>query len=94
MVRHALNLSTEEAEAGGSLSWRPAWSTLWALRLPELHKETTSQQNKTKTKVTDPIILKTTNTEIENRLRGGQAVCLSTKVLEADGVTGYTLCIT
>jgi hypothetical protein len=27
VVTHAFNLSTQEAEAGGSLSLRPAWST-------------------------------------------------------------------
>jgi hypothetical protein len=27
VVAHAFNPSTWEAEAGGSLSWRPAWST-------------------------------------------------------------------
>ena len=29
MVAHAFNPSTQEAEAGGSLSSRPAWSTEW-----------------------------------------------------------------
>jgi hypothetical protein len=27
VVAHAFNPSTQEAEAGGFLSWRPAWST-------------------------------------------------------------------
>jgi hypothetical protein len=29
MVAHAIDLSTWEAEAGGFLSSRPAWSTEW-----------------------------------------------------------------
>jgi hypothetical protein len=29
VVAHAFNLSTQEAEAGGFLSLRPAWSTKW-----------------------------------------------------------------
>lgn len=62
MVAHALNLSTEEAEAGGSLCVGDQ------LALPHL--------NKTKPKTTDPIILKNTNMEIESGLRGGWAVCL------------------
>ena len=90
-IVHALNLNTEEAEAGGSLSLRPAWSTLWAPRLPELHKETTSQ-NKNKSR--RPNYSKCIGMERESGLRGGQAVCLNTKVLEASGVTCYTLCIT
>jgi hypothetical protein len=36
-VAHAFNPSTEKAEAGGSLSSRPAWSI-------ELHRETLSQK--------------------------------------------------
>ena len=42
MVAHALILSTQEAEAeaGGFLSSRPAWSTEQVLGQPELHRET------------------------------------------------------
>jgi hypothetical protein len=40
VVAHAFNLSTWEAEAGGSLSSRPAWSTKWVPRQPGLHRET------------------------------------------------------
>jgi hypothetical protein len=29
MVAHTFNPNIREAEAGGSLSWRPAWSTEW-----------------------------------------------------------------
>jgi hypothetical protein len=40
VVAHAFNPSTWEAEAGGSLSWRPAWSTEWVPGQPGLHRET------------------------------------------------------
>jgi hypothetical protein len=49
---HAFNPSTREAEAGGFLSSRPAWSTEWVPRPPGLHRETlswkTNQTNKQK----------------------------------------------
>jgi hypothetical protein len=51
-VAHTFNSSTWEAEAGGSLSLRPAWSTEWIPGQPGLHRETLSwnktKQNKTK----------------------------------------------
>jgi hypothetical protein len=49
MVVCAFNPSTWEAEAGGSLSLKPAWSTEIVPSQPGLHRETLSQkQNKTK----------------------------------------------
>jgi hypothetical protein len=51
MVMHAFNPSTWEAEAGGFLSSRPAWSTKWVPGQPELYRETLprkTKQNKTK----------------------------------------------
>ena len=39
---HTFNPSTWGAEAGGSLSSRPAWSTEWVPGQPELHRETLS----------------------------------------------------
>jgi hypothetical protein len=39
-VAHAFNPSTREAEAGGFLSSRPAWSTEWVPGQPGLHRET------------------------------------------------------
>jgi hypothetical protein len=51
MVAHAFDPSTQEAEAGGFLSSRPAWSTKWVPGQPGLHRETLSgktKQNKTK----------------------------------------------
>jgi hypothetical protein len=50
MVAHAFNSSTREAEAGGFLSSRPAWSTKWVPGQPGLYRETLSwkQTNKQK----------------------------------------------
>jgi hypothetical protein len=42
VVVHAFNPSTREAEAGGFLSSRPAWSTKWVPGQPGLHRETLS----------------------------------------------------
>ena len=44
-MAHAFNPSTQEAEAGGSLSSRSAWSTEQVLEQPGLHRETVSQRN-------------------------------------------------
>jgi hypothetical protein len=46
MVAHAFNPSTREAEAGGFLSSRPAWSTKWVPGQPGLHRENLSQKTK------------------------------------------------
>jgi hypothetical protein len=45
-VAHAFNPGTQEAEAGGFLSSRPAWSTEWVPGQPGLHRETLSRKNK------------------------------------------------
>jgi hypothetical protein len=42
VVAHAFNPSTWEAEAGGFLSLRPAWSTEWVPGQPGLYRETLS----------------------------------------------------
>jgi hypothetical protein len=47
-VVHAFNPSAWEAEAGGFLSSRPAWSTKWVPGQPGLHRETLSQNQKNK----------------------------------------------
>jgi hypothetical protein len=47
---HAFNPSTREAEAGGSLSSKPAWSTKWVPGQPGLYRETLSQKTKKKKK--------------------------------------------
>jgi hypothetical protein len=46
VVVHAFNPSTREAEAGGFLSSRPAWSTEWVPGQQGLHRETLSQEKK------------------------------------------------
>ena len=54
MVGHTLNASALEAEARGSLSLMPAWSTKGISGHPVLHRETylksKTKQNKTKTR--------------------------------------------
>ena len=44
MVAHSFNHSTWEAEAGGSLRLRPAWSTKRVPGQRGLHRETLSQK--------------------------------------------------
>jgi hypothetical protein len=46
VVAHTFNPSTWEAEAGGFLSLRPAWSTKRIPGKPGLYRETLSQKNK------------------------------------------------
>jgi hypothetical protein len=48
VVAHAFNPGTWEAEKGGFLSSRPAWSTEWVPGQPGLHRKTLSQKQKTK----------------------------------------------
>jgi hypothetical protein len=48
VVAHAFNPSTWEAEAGGFMSLKPAWSTEWVPGQPGLHRETLSRKTKTK----------------------------------------------
>ena len=50
VVAHACNPSTWEAEAGGFLSSRSAWSTEWVPGQPGLHRETLSRKNKKQNK--------------------------------------------
>jgi hypothetical protein len=50
VVAHAFNSSTREAEAGGFLSSRSAWSTKWVPGQPGLHRETLSRKTKKKKK--------------------------------------------
>jgi hypothetical protein len=55
VVAHTFNSSTWEAEAGGFLSLRPAWSTEWVLGQPGLHRETLSRKtNPTQPNPTQP----------------------------------------
>jgi hypothetical protein len=53
MVAYAFNPSTWEAEAGGFLSSRPAWSTEWVPGQPGLHRETLSRKTKQNKKFLD-----------------------------------------
>jgi hypothetical protein len=46
-VAHTFNPSTQEAEAGGFLSSRLAWSTEWVPGQPGLHRETLSRKTTT-----------------------------------------------
>jgi hypothetical protein len=46
MLAHVFNSSTLEAEAGGFLSLRPAWSTEWVPGQSGLYRETLSQKQK------------------------------------------------
>jgi hypothetical protein len=48
MVAHTFNPCTQEAEAGGFLSSRPAWSTNCVPGQPELYRETLSQKQTNK----------------------------------------------
>jgi hypothetical protein len=47
VVAHAFNPSPREAEAGGFLSSRPAWSTKWVPGQSGLYRETLSRKTKT-----------------------------------------------
>jgi hypothetical protein len=51
VVAHAFDPSTWEAEVGGFLSLRPAWSIESIPGQPGLHKETLSQKAKKKKKL-------------------------------------------
>ena len=46
MVVHIFNLSTREAEAGGSLNSRPAWTTEQVPGQPGTHREALSTKTK------------------------------------------------
>jgi hypothetical protein len=46
VVAHAFNPSTWEAEEGGFLSLRPAWSTKWVPGQLGLYRETLSRKTK------------------------------------------------
>jgi hypothetical protein len=46
VVAHSCDPSTREAEAGGFLSSRPAWSTEWVPGQPGLYRETLSRKTK------------------------------------------------
>ena len=49
---YVLNPRTREAEVGGFLSFRPAWSTEVASGQTKIHSETKTKNKKTKNKTT------------------------------------------
>jgi hypothetical protein len=53
-VAHTFNPSTREAEVGGFLSLRPAWSTRWVPGHSGLHREILSQKTKQTNKQKKP----------------------------------------
>ena len=87
VVVHAFNPSTWEAEAGGFLSSRPAWSTKLVPGQPGLHRETLSQ--KTKTKQTNT---QTTTTKTNKTTKKSDSIYVTSSVLihAADPVTERT----
>jgi hypothetical protein len=62
-VVHAFNPSTWEAEAGGFLSSRLAWSTKWVPGHPGLYRETLSRKKEKKISIKN---------NINKRLRVGE----------------------
>ena len=71
MVVHSFNPSTQEAEAGRSLSSRSAWSTERVLgQAPKLHRETLSRKNKNKNKKTKTNKQKNNNNKKKPRAAG------------------------
>jgi hypothetical protein len=74
-VAHAFNPSTREAEAGGFLSSRPAWSTERVPGQPGLHRETLSRNNQ-KTKQNNNNNKKPPTTKPQGNHSGG-GVCVA-----------------
>jgi hypothetical protein len=64
VVAHAFNPSTREAEAGGFLSSRPAWSTEGVPGQPGLQRETLSRKTKKKKKILQSLDIVSVMTEI------------------------------
>lgn len=71
-MAHSINSSTFEAEAGGSLTSRPALSIALVLRQPRLHNETLFKIKKNKTKP-EP--------EIDTLKKGTVITCFQPSVL-------------
>jgi hypothetical protein len=75
VLAHAFNPSTWEAEAGGFLSLRLAWSTEWVPRQPGTDRKTIStKQNKTPKQKQQQKETKQTNKQTNGGWRGGSAV--------------------
>ena len=73
VVAHAFNPSTWEAEAGGFLNSRPAWSTEWVPGQPGLHRETLSRKTKPN---------QTKNTKTKQNKKNGSMPSSSLSALE------------
>jgi hypothetical protein len=87
MVVHAFNPSTREAESGGFLRSRPAWSTKWVLGQPGLHRKTLSQKQTNKQKTTTESCLIYTHTYKERETLGpAKIICPSTGGCQEAGV--------
>ena len=74
------SLKTREAEAGGFLSSKPAWSTEWVPGQPGLHRETLSRKTNKQTKKTKQ------NTTKRNNIQGwrdGSTVMISAHTQKA-----------
>jgi hypothetical protein len=70
VVAHAFNPSTWEAEAGGFLSSRPAWSTERVPGQPGLHRETLSRKtNKQTNKQTKKVFASVLNLWVATSLK-------------------------
>jgi hypothetical protein len=61
---HTFNLNTQEAEAGGSVSMRPFWSTELDSGQPGLCRETLSQETKQKTNQQKKVLIMLTEEEM------------------------------
>jgi hypothetical protein len=65
VVAHAFDSSTWEAEAGGFLSLRPAWSTKWVPGQPGLYRETLPRKKTNKQTKNEPCLRATKYTQIQ-----------------------------
>jgi hypothetical protein len=83
-VAHAFNPSTLEAEAGGFLSLRPAWSAKWVPGQPGLYRETLSRKNKTKQNKTKPKKWKAKKSDLVNQATLGRGIKTSIQVLPSN----------
>jgi hypothetical protein len=79
VIAKAFNPNTREAEAGGFLSSRPAWSTEWVPGQPGLYRETLSQKKKKKRKISIYIKL------VRNNVMTALTDCLPNEALKRTG---------
>jgi hypothetical protein len=67
MVAHTFNPSTWEAEEGGYMSSRPAWSTKWVPGQSGLHRKSLSRKNKNKQNKTNKKTITTTKNQTNKK---------------------------